>query len=582
MSEKIGRRPGESTASSRALSSRSGFEQLAPELQAGANRRLSGVALIYAGTYAFFFLLGWALELRQTQALCVPESSFFVRATVSIGMALVVHVLAKKGRIPPRDFLNVALVFEVLGAYGMAGGNWGWPIRVDRFLQIVADSGADVSSLQNLGIYLFGDSLAEGGMITWSSIWVLIFPLVVPMPLRRAVLASFLTASVMPAVQLSSQLFHGVTDLVRPAVPALWAAYLVPSYIVAGMASFGCVVTYRLQRELTKARELGAYRLVECIGRGGMGEVWRAKHRMLVRPAAVKLIRPEAIGGPAGGGGTPGTTIQRRFEREAQATAALASPHTIEVYDFGISADGTFYYVMELLDGVDLKTLVDRYGSQPPARVVAILKQACHSLADAHATGLVHRDVKPANLFVCRRGLDFDFVKVLDFGLVKDAGNRDAGGEQLTVEGVASGTPAFMAPEMAMGRSDVDGRADLYALGCVAYWLLTGRLVFEGETAMAILLAHAKDEPTPPSKRSEIAIPEALERLVMELLSKSPDGRPPDALAVLQRLEAMEPEIGAWTAERAARWWHHHRPEPTRWGEDEEEAAILQTLDATG
>jgi serine/threonine-protein kinase len=305
---------------------------------------------------------------------------------------------------------------------------------------------------------------------------------------------------------------------------------------------------------------------------------------MLARPAAVKLIRPEMIGGGADSGVGPGsgaastTTAQRRFEREAQATAALTSPHTIEVYDFGVTADGTFYYVMELLDGVDLKTLVERYGPQPAERVVAILKQACHSLADAHATGLVHRDVKPANLFVCRRGLDHDFVKVLDFGLVKDAGGRGTGAAQLTVEGVTSGTPAFMAPEMATGSAAVDGRADLYALGCVAYWLLTGRLVFEGETAMAVLLAHAKDEPTPPSKLSEVEIPESLERLTLELLAKSPDDRPADAPEVLRRLREIESGIDAWTGERAARWWSRHRPEPPRWEDDAEEGTILQTM----
>ena len=212
------------------------------------------------------------------------------------------------------------------------------------------------------------------------------------------------------------------------------AAVLVPvaSRIVYGMAL-----------EVKRAREMGSYRLVEKIGEGGMGEVWRAEHRMLARGAAIKLIRPAALGAPTG---SHAGEIMKRFQREAQATAGLRSPHTIEVYDYGIAADGTFYYVMELLDGFSLQALVERFGPVPPERAVRFLRQACHSLAEAHAAGLVHRDVKPANLFTCRLGLDVDFVKVLDFGLVKMQGPRAAAAEELTVAGVVHGHAGLHAP----------------------------------------------------------------------------------------------------------------------------------------
>ena len=252
----------------------------------------------------------------------------------------------------------------------------------------------------------------------------------------------------------------------------------------------------------------------------------------------------------------------RRFEREAQTTALLRSPHTVELYDFGMTDDGTFYYVMELLDGLDLKRLVERYGPVPGDRTIHILRQACHSLHDAHSSGMVHRDIKPANIFTCRRGLDYDFVKVLDFGLV--AASADAVSDirtQLTADGVVSGTPAFMAPEMASGERAIDARTDLYALGCVAYWLLTGRIVFEGNSPMAVILKHAKDLPVPPSSRSELPIDPELERIVLTCLAKEPDDRPASAAVLARQLEECARTAGLWTNDRAMQWWRIHAPQ---------------------
>ena len=316
-------------------------------------------------------------------------------------------------------------------------------------------------------------------------------------------------------------------------------------------------VIYGLRQQVAEANELGQYILEEPIGGGGMGEVWRARHRLLIRPAAIKLIRPQALGALAG----DSELLMRRFEREARATAALKSPHTVQLYDFGATEDGRLYYVMELLDGLDLDTLVRQYGPLPAERVIHILRQVCSSLQDAHGNGLVHRDIKPANVVVSRAGTTFDFVKVLDFGLVKlDTARRaeDDAVAKLSTEGSTSGTPAFMAPEVVLGDAVTDHRVDLYALGCVAYWLLTGKLVFEG-SAVQVMVHHAHTPPPRPSLRVEWPIPAPLEDLLMECLEKDPTRRPPSAEVVSTRLNAV-PLSSAWTVERAEDWWATHRP----------------------
>jgi len=316
-------------------------------------------------------------------------------------------------------------------------------------------------------------------------------------------------------------------------------------------------VLYGLRRQVAEASELGQYLLEEQIGGGGMGEVWRARHRLLIRPAAIKVIRQTAVRGMA----ADPELLVRRFEREARATAALTSPHTVQLYDFGVAEDGRLYYVMELLDGLDLDTLVRREGPLPAERVVHLLRQVCAALQDAHANGLVHRDIKPANVVVSRAGTTFDFVKVLDFGLVKLDSSMDVDRDllKLSTDDGWSGTPGYMAPEVVMGATETDHRVDIYALGCVAYWLLTGKLVFEGENAMQVMMQHATAEPRRPSARIGRAMPAGLEGLVMECLEKDPARRPASAQVVSERLAAV-PLPSAWTAERAEQWWAAHRP----------------------
>lgn len=330
-------------------------------------------------------------------------------------------------------------------------------------------------------------------------------------------------------------------------------------------------------RARKQARELGSYRLVRCLGKGGMGEVWRAEHRLLAREAAIKLIRHDS--------GAPSTAeAQERFRREAQTLAALRSRNTIELFDYGVSSDGTFFYVMELLDGMDLENLVHKYGPQSPGRVLRLLMQMCRSLGEAHDVSLVHRDIKPANLFICRAADEVDLVKVLDFGLVRalagdtpDApplstqavleSTQAAGGDvpsdgALTRVGTVMGTPEFMAPEQALGKS-LDGRADLYALGCVGYWLLTGELVFKKPTPMMTLIAHINEPPVSVEQRATCVVPHALKLCVMDCLAKSPEHRPQTARALLERLRAAEQELPAeerWTEQRAQAWWREHRP----------------------
>jgi serine/threonine-protein kinase len=358
------------------------------------------------------------------------------------------------------------------------------------------------------------------------------------------------------AAGLMSPLALGLLDIWGKVTPSADDYYrsIIHSAFGVGFAYMGARVVYRLSREVAAARELGSYRLEERLGQGGMGEVWRARHRMLARPAAIKLIRPAVDG--------RGVTdeLQRRFEQEAQAIARLRSPHTVELFDFGVADNGAFYYVMELLDGLDADALVRRFGPIPPGRAIHLLRQVCHSLSEAQTCGLVHRDIKPANIFLCRYGEDHDFVKVLDFGLVKALDTRPTpAAPDLTAENIVQGTPAFIAPEQAMGDTGVDGRADIYATGCVAYWLLTGTYVFTADTPMGILLHHARTPPPPPSTRTSRPIPGPLERLVLDCLAKNPADRPQTARELSRSLDGLG-ELPGWTEAQAREWWVTHLP----------------------
>ena len=387
--------------------------------------------------------------------------------------------------------------------------------------------------------------------LTWVPAVVILFPLVLPGPPRRMLAAAIAAAAMSPLALLVLNLTGKV-----PADGGAYFEAIVSSGFAVGFAYMGARVVYRLGREVAAARELGSYRLEERLGQGGMGEVWRARHRMLARPAAIKLIRP-SLGG--NGRGRVPETLLRRFEREAQVIASLRSPHTVDLFDFGVAENGAFYYVMELLEGLDADTLVRKFGPLPAERAIYLLCQVCHSLSEAESRGLIHRHVKPANIFVCRYGEDRDFVKVLDFGLVKPFDEAVETEPALTRENVVQGTPAFIAPEQALGRAEVDGRVDIYATGCVAYWLLTGELVFTAPNSMGLLLHHVHTPPNPPSARTELPIPPELDRLVLSCLAKNPDERPQSASELSHRLAEIE-VVNAWTNERAREWWNRHHP----------------------
>ncbi|MEP7225746.1 MAG: serine/threonine-protein kinase [Gemmatimonadales bacterium] len=408
--------------------------------------------------------------------------------------------------------------------------------------------------------------------VSWVVIPILFYPAIVPNTPKKTLLTSLLAASTEPVAFYLSHL-RGV-QVHLSTFYLLWD--FLPNYICAFLVVIPVKIIHGLGQQVRRARELGSYRLEEPLGKGGMGEVFRATHQMLARPAAVKLIRPEILGSSSP---TAARVMVERFRREAEAAASLRSPHTIGLYDFGVANDGTFFLVMELLDGLDLETLVERFGPLPPERVVYLLRQACESLEEAHTRGLVHRDIKPSNIFTCRLGLAVDFVKVLDFGLVKAVGDGSREATLLTAPDSTTGTPAYIAPEVIRGDRVADHRVDLYTLGCVGYWLLTGRLVFEAPTAIQLMYQHANATPVPPSQRSELDIPPELDRVILACLAKHPEDRPQTAGELARRLSTAVP--AAWTEDQAHRWWDRHHPESARAETTESDKRMLsKTIDA--
>jgi serine/threonine-protein kinase len=322
--------------------------------------------------------------------------------------------------------------------------------------------------------------------------------------------------------------------------------------LAAAIAVFGSYKISTLRQEAFAARQMGQYRLKRRLGRGGMGEVYLGEHVLLRRPCAIKLIRPEqAID----------ARVLARFEREVQATATLTHWNTVEIYDYGHTEDGTFYYVMEYLPGLSLQDLVDEYGPLRPERALHLLRQVVGALREAHAIGLIHRDIKPSNILACERGRVYDVAKLVDFGIVHSQGIGLGDAEKrLTMEGSISGSPAYLSPEQAVPNKPVDARTDIYGLGGVAYFLLTGRPPFERESAMEMLMAHVYEAVTPLHEFLP-DVPPDLEQVVMRCLEKDPSRRYPDADALARALAECH-SAGAWTQEQAARWWRKHVEEP--------------------
>ena len=470
---------------------------------------------------------------------------------------VVTHLLSEA--TPPVGVTVRQLLLFVLsvGMFGLTRWPDLCPRTVARWGQAYQVGGALI-----IALWAFGQGLAPpdaAGEVSfpvvaaWLTVWIVIFPLVAPArPIKTAALAAA-SASTVPLVLIGAHAFE-------PELPPLSIAELVTAstifYAAAVVAVVPSVMVQGLSRGISEARHelssLQTYQLHEQLGQGGMGEVWRAEHRLLKRPAAIKIVKPKRLEGSTA---EEREAVMIRFEREATTTASLRSPHTVDLYDFGRTAAGDFFYVMELLEGDTLEELVEHHGPLPAERVIHLLEQACASLAEAHARDLVHRDLKPANLMACRLGLQRDFLKVLDFGLVATVRERGSDPKLTGVDAIL-GTPAYMAPEQGRG-DETDPRSDVYALGCVAYWLLTGTTVFQQTKAVPMILDHIGTPVIPPTKRlGRLILPE-LEDLILECLAKDPAERPPSAAELARRLRQIPLET-PWTPERANAWWSSH------------------------
>ena len=482
---------------------------LPPDLLAAGTKRLTALALLAASAGAAFALI----DGRFARFSGAGASTIWLVGVVGgIVLSLAVAWAAWREMLSPEALLDFALVYEVAEALCF--------------------------SLTFHAVHT--GELPRG----WSAVavWILAYPLIVPGTRGKTLLAT-VSAALMDPLGLLVNIAAGA-----PAPP--WPGSLLmffPTVVAVAIALVVSRIIYELNVEAGRGMEMGAYRLEELLGRGGMGEVWKASHRLLARSAAIKLIRPDSPG-------ATGRESLKRFEREARAAAALRSPHTVDIYDYGTTEDGTFYYVMELLEGFDLETLVRDFGPVPPERAVHILIQACHSLAEAHQGGLIHRDVKPANIYVCRYGLDWDFVKLLDFGLVKTPAGPEPGERQLTAAGVIAGTPGYMSPEIGLGSPDVDWRSDIYALGSVGFWLLTGQTLFGEGTAMQIVLDHIQKPPVAPSRRAPGPLTPELDEVILACLAKDPNNRPQTMQELSRRLAGV-PLPAPWNEDRARRWW---------------------------
>jgi serine/threonine-protein kinase len=504
-------------------------QQVASHLVVQAARRLEIVSTVALVSVLLFWLLvnflegELANEFGSLQQWAPPIGAL----TSSAAMLLI----ARSRRWSSATLIRIGLVYEVVMSVSVTCGTY-----------LVAFQGMDAA-------FFSTDRIGVNAVVPWT----MFFTVLVPARPRDALVALVISNAFVPLLYLQ--------QVQAGSAPALSLGQFLPVFVLPYTANIvlayvAARVVHSLGVEVRRAHDLGSYRLDVLLGRGGMGEVWRASHRMLARPAAIKLIRRDALArDPA-----MAATAVDRFEREAQVIASLQSPHTVALYDFGVTDDGSLFYVMELLEGVNLDTLVKKFGPVPPERVVYLLRQACASLAEAHHRGLVHRDIKPANIYLWQRGMEHDVVKVLDFGIVKK-GIAEDGPEArtLTRANDVAGTPDYMAPEIAMGTGSIDGRADIYALGCVAFWLLTGRPVFEEKTAMAAIVAHVHRQPIPPSTATEFAVPAALDHIVLDCLAKDPEARPATADALATRLAAIS-FARPWTEQSAFRWWDAYRP----------------------
>ena len=500
------------------------------EDRAFLQRRVALFGLVIGSAYLFFWLyrVGLLLVMDHPEGFQHPSFWWHLAAAVFF---LLPWFSCRRGKRSAR-FIRVAeLVALSLGvlATGVMAMYIPFEGRPD-FIGLLA--------LSNV-------ILARAIFVPSSGRWTLTLGLIV-----GAVLLSFVYfGSLELDAQKWSVIYPTLSELTAERTAANITIEIAVWWVLATGLSVGAsVVIYGLRRRVRDAEQLGQYRLEEKLGEGGMGVVYRASHAFLRRPTAVKLLPPDKAG----------ADNLRRFEQEVQLTASLRHPHTITIFDYGHTAEGLFYYAMEYIDGLTLTDVVARSGAQPQGRVVHLMRQAAAALVEAHGIGLVHRDIKPGNMMVHLlhpHGGGGDFIKVLDFGLVKEV--RQEGGVELTNEANLAGTPQYMSPESITAPDAVDARADLYALGAVAYYLLTGTHVFTGQSIVEVCSHHLHSTPEPLSSRLGEPIAPDLEHLVLRCLAKDPSDRPQSALELEQRLGECA-GIPAWSSEDARDWWSAH------------------------
>ena len=488
--------------------------------------------------------------------------AFFGRVifTLSIGFFLITFVMHAAMKDSLLDYLSSRPVLFDLGATAVFGVAW-----------ILCRSGRRSSAELNAidiagliaGVGLFAlmcgaemTDVAKESLYVQISITMAVVvtrAVIVPGTARRTLWLSVAAAT--PLVLLTCYSYMRLPAQMKSAHP--WAGVVTITYVstwaalIVAVATLTSRVIYGLQERVRAVTQLGQYTLEEKLGEGGMGLVYKARHALLRRPTAVKLLPAELVG----------NLSVKRFEREVQLTSSLTHPNTIAIYDYGHTPDGIFYYAMEYLEGLTLDDLITYDGPQPAARVVHILRQVCGALAEAHGIGLIHRDIKPANLMLCIRGGIPDYVKVLDFGLVKET-SRDEGVE-VTNAGTLLGTPSFLAPEAIGNYEAIDARADIYALGASCYQLLAGVPVFHAATVIEMCAAHLHKVPEPPSMRSGRRIPPYLEELVLSCLAKDPNTRPSSANEILEVLDRRS-DVDAWSLADARQWWDRRAKEIAR------------------